>query len=480
MTSDDHVPTPADDGPELPAEIEALLRNLTGGAPLPPELRQMLSGAGLDQVDPGLLSMITTQMQSLFSGAAGDGGLDARTATDLARTLIASEGDPSVSERGAREVADAVRVGDLWLDPVTSLAAPGLTGVAWSRSEWVEATMPRWTELASPVAEGVSGAVQGALAKQLGSLGEQGLPADLVPPGMNPAAMFGQVEDLMKRLHGSLFSAQVGQGVGALSGELLSACEMSLPLVDAPTVAMLPRNIAAFAEGLDIPASEVLLYAGVRESARARLFHAVPWLGPQLLAAVRDYAQGIVIDTDAIDASLSTIDPSNPEAVREALEGRMFAPPERTPAQQAALSRLEASLALVEGWVDVVTSAATGPTLPHAQALGEAIRRRRATGGPAEKTFAALVGLELRPRRLRDAANLFAALEARGGAALRDRAWEHPDLAPSADDLDDVLAYVERLTSPTQDAMDEALDALLREADDRPTGQGPEEPTSGR
>ena len=54
-----------------------------------------------------------------------------------------------------------------------------------------------------------------------------------------------------------------------------------------------------------------------------------------------------------------------------------------------------------------------------AEAMAEVVRRRRATGGPAEKTFAGLVGLELRPRRLRDAANLFAALEAVAPAEVR-------------------------------------------------------------
>ena len=88
--------------------------------------------------------------------------------------------------------------------------------------------------------------------------------------------------------------------------------------------------------------------------------------------------------------------------------------------------------------------------------------RRRASGGPAEKTFAALVGLQLRPRRLRDAANLFAALEDKGGSALRDSAWGHPDIAPGAADLDDVLGYVERRTmTPEPDSMDQALRELL-------------------
>mgnify|MGYP002651771257 CR=1 FL=1 len=55
--------------------------------------------------------------------------------------------------------------------------------------------------------------------------------------------------------------------------------------------------------------------------------------------------------------------------------------------------------------MDVVTSRATTGHLPHAAALGEAVRRRRATDGPAQKAFATLVGLELRPRRLREAAS---------------------------------------------------------------------------
>ncbi|HPB72425.1 MAG TPA: zinc-dependent metalloprotease, partial [Phycicoccus sp.] len=261
------------------------------------------------------------------------------------------------------------------------------------------------------------------------------------------------------------FSVQVGQGVGTLATHVVSGCEPLLPLVVAPSVVLLPRNVDDFADGLGVAPAEVLLHLAAREVARARLFHAVPWLGPHLLAVVRDYARGIVIDTDAIEAGLSSIDPSDPGAVQAALEGKLFAPPERTPTQQRALTRLESTLALVEGWVDTVTAAAVRPHLPAADALGEAVRRRRATGGPAEQTFGALVGLELRPRRLRDAVNLFAALEAAGGADLRDRAWSHPDLAPSAADLDDPLGYVERLTTPQADALDAELDALLRGED---------------
>jgi len=67
---------------------------------------------------------------------------------------------------------------------------------------------------------------------------------------------------------------------------------------------------------------------------------------------------------------------------------------------------------------------------------------------------------------LRDAANLWAALESKGGPAVRDAAWAHPDVAPTTADLDDPLGYVERFMSGgARDEMDEALDAMLSEGD---------------
>ena len=119
----------------------------------------------------------------------------------------------------------------------------------------------------------------------------------------------------------------------------------------------------------------------------------------------------------------------DPESLQQALGEGVFEPA-RTPEQEAALARLETMLALVEGWVDEVVDSASGGHLPSAAALRETIRRRRATGGPAEQTFAALVGLELRPRRLREAATLWRLLGQARGVSGRDDVWSHPDLLP--------------------------------------------------
>ena len=138
--------------------------------------------------------------------------------------------------------------------------------------------------------------------------------------------------------------------------------------------------------------------------------------------------------------------------------------PERTPEQERALERLGSMLALIEGWVDHVTSEATA-RLPKSAALGEAIRRRRASGGPAERAFSTLVGLELRPRRLREASALWARISEALGAQARDALWQHPDTLPTEFDIDHPQECIERLLAPAAepDDMDQALSDLLDE-----------------
>lgn len=452
----------------LPPELVEVLRGLTGGQ-LDPGMVSMLREMGLDQVDPAMLQMVGAQVRSMFE-SADEGPVQAAAATDVARKTVAASGDPSVGATARRQVAEAADLARLWLDDVTELSAHDVGAAAWSRAEWVDATMPVWCDLVEPVATAVSSAISDSMRGQLEQLGDGAMPEGLMPPGADPAAVVGP---MMTRMSSMMFSLQLGTAVGGLAEDVLSGTEVDLPLVPVRTVVLLPSNVEAFAEGLGVDADEVRLYLAIRESARVRLFGAVPWLTASLTGAVRDYARDIRIDTERIEAGLAGIDVTNPEALQSALQDSLFSP-EPSQAQRSALGRLETLLALVEGWVDLVTDRATSGKLPHATALGEAVRRRRATGGPAEKTFASLVGLELRPRRLRDAANLWAALEDRLGASGRDGAWHVPDLAPTTADLDDPLGYVERAASGApRDDMDAALDALL--SDDGP-GSGPQDP----
>ena len=122
------------------------------------------------------------------------------------------------------------------------------------------------------------------------------------------------------------------------------------------------------------------------------------------------------------------------------------------------------ALALVEGWVDHVTSRVTSQWMPNGSQLVEVIRRRRATGGPTQRVLTDLIGLELSPRLVRDAENLWAAVDHERGLDGRDAVWRHPDLMPTRDDLQDPLAFTQadqQEEQPEEDEMDRELRKLL-------------------
>lgn len=412
----------------------------------------MAAASGLPD-DPAALQQVFAQVQALLA-ASGDDPVNWQMAHDLARQQAAAGGDPSLTAAQTRQVLDALAVAELWLDAATDLPPSTGTPRAWSRAEWVEATLPTWRTLTEPVASSLSVALVGALG---GALPED-VPEDLaLPGGIEP----GQ---LLRQLGSAVFGMQVGQAAGTLAHEVFGTTDIGLPLLDRPTPALVAANVDAFAEGLDAPAEEVRLFLALREAAATRLFTHVPWLRAHLLATVEAYARGITIDADQLEEAVRSIDVTDTAALQQALSGGVFAP-HTTPAQKAALERLETALALVEGWVDEVTATAALPHLPHTMALREMIRRRRAAGGPAEQTFANLVGLELRPRRLRDAAALWAQITRDNGAAARDAVWDHPDLLPGTEDLDDPSGYAARRATAVDDAaeVDRALAEILGE-----------------
>jgi putative hydrolase len=332
-------------------------------------------------------------------------------------------GDPAVTPADRAAVTESLRLADLWLEAESALPSGIGAIAAWRRSEWIANTLDVWRKLCDPVAERMVTAM-----------------TDLVPEEMR--GQLGPMTSMVTSLGGALFGGQLGTALGSLAAEVLSAGDIGLPLGPAGTAALVPANIERYGTGLEIPADQVRLYVALREAAHQRLFGHVSWLRGHVLAAVDAYAAGIRVNREAIEEAMGRLDPTNPEGMQEIMLEGVFVP-EDTPQQKAALIRLETALALVEGWVCHVVDRAAGDRLPDVVRLGEVFRRRRAAGGPAEQTFAALVGLELRPRRLREATAVWAALTEHRGISGRDALWGHPDLLPDADAFADPQTYAQ-------------------------------------
>ncbi len=373
--------------------------------------------------DLSQLGSMLSQLGQMMSNATPSSG---PVNYDLAKQLATSQVPAShpASSVDVKQVTEAVALAEIWLDGATSMPAGARTTTAWTPKQWIEATMPMWEKLCSPIADRVSSA-------WLENLPEQA------------REQAGPLLAMMGSMGGMAFGSQLGQGLAQLAVEVLTSTDIGLPLGPEGTAALLPLAVSEFGKGLDLPEDQVRLYLAAREAAHHRLYAGVPWLKDRVMTLIANFAGAISVDFSAVEDMAANMDMNNPASIEAALGQGMFEP-KITPGQQATLAGLETLLALVEGWVDTVVADAVGDRLPGAAALQETLRRRRATGGPAEQTFATLIGLELRPRRLRAAADLWRALEDSRGIEARDALWSHPDLLPSSSDLDDPKGFVER------------------------------------
>lgn len=431
------MPEQHDDGAgETPEEeIQRILRQLfSGQVPegLPDGLNidptQFAQAAGLP-TDPAVLQSLFAGLQQAMQNA--DGSIDWEVAKKTALEVAKKDSVVPTAEQRAAIDRD-FSVASLWLSEVTEIGDGAELPRAISRVEWVFDSIGTWSALSEPVAISISDALMSAVGEN--------------SPEELRDALAGAGK-MIRGVAGALFAMQLGNVVGKLSTEVVSGGDIGIALFDRDVATLLPENVAAFSEGLDQPLDRVQLYLAVRELAHARLFHHARWLRLHLFTAINEYAKGIRIDVDRIEELAADFDPSNPEEIRNALTNGSLIPP-KTEAQQAAHAKLETMLALVEGWVDEVTREAT-KRLPGADAIAEMVRRRRATGGPAESAFSTLVGLELRPRRLREAGEMWSQLTEAAGIEARDGLWAHPDLLPTSEEINQPSLLIARISGDT-------------------------------
>jgi putative hydrolase len=418
------------------------------------------SGNSEDPNDPvdfaAMMEQMQQQIQEQFSklginGAGFTGSTEAlpkNMVRDTAKKFTTAQGSSPIGANDVAEIEQAFSIAELWLDEATFFPqSPNVGNVALARTDWVDTTLKGWQTSVEPLAIGLSSAI-GELLNQA-SFGEDEAQSEEQPQMQIPV---GMISALLNSFIGSLIATQLGQAIGGLAGKVTGAHDVGLPLVDSAFPTLVPQNIKEWATDLDIPMDEVRIFHALREAAVARLFAHNPWLVSYIRTAITDYGKGIDIDMEAIQEqaqrameSGNGFDPSNPESFTIALNDGIFTPQE-SPAQRAALTKLETVLALIDGWSEEVVTLAAGDRLPNIAALQETLRRRRATSAPAQQLFSSLLGLQVSPRLAREATVFWKQVREMKSIESRDRIWS--GILPTSDDLLNAESFMKSLEIP--------------------------------
>jgi len=394
-------------------------------------------------------------MGSTMNSPEGSGPVNYAMAERIARQQIGQV--TPVRQQDTTAVEEAVRLAELWLDDATELPTSSGKVVAWNAETWLTETLPMWKRMVTPVAQHMNEA-------QLESLPEEA------------REMMGPMLQMMNQMSGMNFGMQLGNALGDLAKQAITGSDFGLPVAPTDVTALLPENISRAAKDLDVAGQEVMVYIAARESARQRLYRHVPWLVERLVSSVEEYAAGLVIDTSHIEEATRelNLESGDPAAIQDAMQRLqgMDLSPKISSRNAQAVSRLETLLALVEGWVEYVVDQAMSERIPSTRTMTEAWRRRRATGGSAEQAFAKIVGIEFAAPKVAEAVELWRRVDIAVGQERRDGIWEHPDLMPSAEQLDNSADFIDGLLG--EDDSDEfdrefaKLEEMLREQDTDP------------
>ena len=421
-----------------------------------PDFEALLKQFSEMGVDPNALAGAKSFLESMQSASkSGEQSLiTASSLREIAKNIITANGDLPIGTIDQERLSQSLMIANTWLDSEILFPASALPNQsAWSKRDWLDATVSSWQLLFEPLALGMADALSDVISSSTSQLPIEFAGSENQSP-QQQEAMKQMLARLLRSFMGTLIATQLGQGVGSLANSITGANDVAIPLLAGNSGAhLIPQNITEWSTGLGIDPEQVAIYLALREAAAARLFANNSWLAGYIKEVITAYGSGISIDVESITRraeqamASGEIDINNPASLNIALNAGLFTP-QQTPAQELALTKLEMVLALIEGWIDHVISQVAQERIPSFNALIENSRRRRATASPMQQLFANLLALEVSPRKMREASAFWGEVKTLRGSDGRDRCWEDPAFLPMPGDLNDVKAFLESVTAP--------------------------------
>jgi coenzyme F420 biosynthesis associated uncharacterized protein len=341
------------------------------------------------------------------------------------------EEDPPPGEADRRMLEDTVRAAELAVSDFTGLPSPAdLVDVqAFRRSQWVEANVRGLRDLLEPLAARLATAVneaQGQLAIQA--------------EGQSSANL---MDMMLRQMMPLLLGAQVGAVLGYLGQRVLGQYDLAVPRPAGSLYFVVP-NIARFEKEWSLRPVEFRAWVALHEVTHRYEF-ARPWVREHFLSLVRDLVEHAELDLSGLEQRLEGLDLGSPEALQEAFEGvGNFLGHASDPEQRLRIARVQAFMAIAEGYGDHVMEAVGRKMLSTYPQIEEALRRYR-EDRHGDQALERLLGLEMKREQYRLGGQFCAKVAELTDEATLANVWESAEALPSMPELEEPSLWLARM-----------------------------------
>lgn len=353
--------------------------------------------------------------------ASGDGPINTEIALQVARSALGGEARPSPSPAREKLFADEVRAAEFLLAGYTRLQIDEPARAALITPErWIEDTLEGWKWLFEALA-----------ASFTRSFGEQ------QGQQMGAGSMMGPVVPLLMGL-------QVGTLLGELAKTSLGRFDLPIPRDDHGKIFLVERNADALVTDYDFDAEAFRKWIATRETSRGLVLSSAPWALNYLRAAFRDVVDSIEIDLSGIEQKLAGLqsgefDPSS------ALTPSGGLPLVETERHRVALERVQSFISVFEGYSAAACRAVAGENDPDVARIEEGMARRSASPTDGEAALSSILGLSIDRQAAGRGKTFSDAVTSLHGVQALNLVWQAPDNLPTAEELRDPFAWIERV-----------------------------------
>jgi putative hydrolase len=366
------------------------------------------------------------ELQRVMSASHGPVNWELARQVGIASAVEAGP-DAEPTEDDRRLLEEATRVAELHVGRLTGLPAPADVAEvrAVRRAGWVNANTESLKTLLEPAAARITDAL------------EEGARADL------PAEM-EQMAGFFRQLSPLLLGTQIGQVLGTLAQRVLGQYDVAVPRSGPGQVLFVVPNLAGFERDWSLDRQEFRTFVAIHEVTH-RFEFARPWARERFRELVDDYLSTLKLDIEGMQARLSTLDPSDPDALRaigESDEGLFGALMDDE--QRLKLGRIQAFMAAAEGYGEHVMRALGAELLGSYGQIEEAMRRYR-EGEHGDPVFERLLGIDMKREQYEKGRSFCETVVELTDEATLSRMWESAEAMPSLPELEEPRLWLARI-----------------------------------